>query len=111
MGNLNSANLSKITQLQPGVALRVAVAMLVGDHLGVTWTITSGFRTYAQQEALYRAWLEGRNPYPANRPGTSKHEKGEAVDITPAGDPLIVETMRLLGLKWKGTRDPVHFEI
>jgi LysM repeat protein len=40
----------------------------------------SAYRTYAQQEALYRAFLEGRGA-PANPPGTSSHEEGTAVDL------------------------------
>ena len=40
----------------------------------------SAYRTYAQQDALYRAFLEGRGA-PANPPGTSSHEDGTAVDL------------------------------
>jgi LysM repeat protein len=40
----------------------------------------SAYRTYAQQDELYRAFLEGRGA-PANPPGTSSHEEGTAVDL------------------------------
>ena len=40
----------------------------------------SDYRTYAQQDALYRAFLEARGA-PANPPGTSSHEDGTAVDL------------------------------
>ena len=40
----------------------------------------SAYRTYAQQDALYRAFLEGRGA-PANPPGSSSHEDGTAVDV------------------------------
>ena len=40
----------------------------------------SAYRTYAQQDDLYRAFLEGRGA-PANPPGTSSHEEGTAVDL------------------------------
>jgi LysM repeat protein len=40
----------------------------------------SAYRTYAQQDALYRAFLEGSGA-PANPPGTSSHEDGTAVDL------------------------------
>jgi len=40
----------------------------------------SAYRTYAQQDALYQEFLEGRGA-PANPPGTSSHEEGTAVDL------------------------------
>jgi murein DD-endopeptidase MepM/ murein hydrolase activator NlpD len=40
----------------------------------------SAYRTYAQQDALYQAFLDGRGA-PANPPGTSSHEDGTAVDL------------------------------
>jgi murein DD-endopeptidase MepM/ murein hydrolase activator NlpD len=40
----------------------------------------SAYRTYAQQDALYRAFIEGSGA-PANPPGTSSHEEGTAVDL------------------------------
>jgi len=40
----------------------------------------SAYRTYAQQDELYGAFLEGRGA-PANPPGTSSHEEGTAVDL------------------------------
>ena len=44
----------------------------------------SAFRSYAQQAALYQAFLAGYGA-PANPPGSSSHEYGTAVDVeTPA---------------------------
>jgi LysM repeat protein len=40
----------------------------------------SGYRSYAQQDYLYRLFLAGRGD-PANPPGTSPHEYGIAVDL------------------------------
>jgi hypothetical protein len=49
----------------------------------------SAYRTYAQQSALYGAFLAGRGA-PANPPGTSSHEYGTAVDVqTPEMRSLI----------------------
>jgi phage-related protein len=74
--------------------------------------VTSGFRSYAEQARLYARYLAG-GPLAA-RPGTSSHEKGEAIDVTdyqnfgramasaPAGS-------RLLNLL--GARDPVHYSV
>ena len=41
----------------------------------------NSFRTYAQQEALYKAYKAGKGNLAA-RPGTSRHEKGYATDIS-----------------------------
>lgn len=51
--------------------------------LGNILRITSGFRTRAQQEALYAAYLNGTGNLAA-KPGTSMHEKGLAIDHAPA---------------------------
>jgi hypothetical protein len=40
----------------------------------------SAYRTYSQQARLYEAYLDGRGA-PANPPGTSSHEDGNAVDV------------------------------
>lgn len=44
-------------------------------------SLTSGFRTRAEQEKLYR-----EKPNLAAKPGSSKHEKGLAADIGPASE-------------------------
>lgn len=62
----------------------------LGAHLGRIITITSGFRTYAQQAALYdRYRLSGFNrAYIAAKPGTSNHEFGKATDCEIGGVPM-----------------------
>jgi LAS superfamily LD-carboxypeptidase LdcB len=40
----------------------------------------SAYRTYAQQNELYQAYLAGYGA-PANPPGSSSHEYGTAVDV------------------------------
>ena len=47
---------------------------------GVTILVTSGFRTYAEQERL-----KAEDPYNAARPGTSPHQRGYAVDMDSRG--------------------------
>jgi hypothetical protein len=49
---------------------------------GVNITITSGFRSHEQQQAL---WNKNPNPKMVARPGTSQHEKGNALDLGPPG--------------------------
>jgi LAS superfamily LD-carboxypeptidase LdcB len=50
---------------------------------GETFQITSGGRTYAEQERLWNA--RGSNPYPVAHPGSSRHESGNAADVTIGG--------------------------
>jgi hypothetical protein len=48
--------------------------------------VTSGFRSYAEQAALYAN--RANNPYPVAAPGTSDHETGDAADVTINGVPI-----------------------
>jgi D-alanyl-D-alanine carboxypeptidase len=48
---------------------------------GVHLRITSGYRSYAQQVRLYKLYKAGKGNLAA-RPGTSNHEKGNAIDFT-----------------------------
>lgn len=50
---------------------------------GMHFHITSGRRTYAEQERLWAG--RGSNPYPVARPGTSRHETGNAADVVIGG--------------------------
>jgi hypothetical protein len=50
---------------------------------GETFHVTSGGRTYAEQERLWNA--RGSNPYPVAHPGSSRHESGNAADVTIGG--------------------------
>ena len=52
----------------------------------------SAYRTYAQQARLYEAYLEGRGA-PANPPGTSSHEDGDAVDVATPSMRWVVDTI------------------
>lgn len=53
---------------------------------GEQFNITSGNRTYAEQERLWNA--RGSNPFPVAHPGTSRHESGNAADVTVGGQPI-----------------------
>lgn len=53
---------------------------------GEQFNITSGNRTYAEQERLWNA--RGSNPFPVAQPGTSRHESGNAADVTVGGQPI-----------------------
>ena len=69
--------------------------------------ITSGYRTLEQQREEYKNRL--KNPNLVAPPGTSRHEKGDAVDIHPrVPDSLLAE----VGLhRPHGAKDPVHVQI
>jgi hypothetical protein len=83
---------------------------------GANPNVTSTKRSVATQAKLYKAWVEGRSPYPAAPPGSSQHGKGLAFDVTIAD----MKQMEIFGRLWeslgKGFRwggrfgDPVHFD-
>lgn len=52
------------------------------NEMGNPFTVVSGLRTYAQQVALYAAYLNGTGNLAA-KPGTSRHESGYALDHAP----------------------------
>ncbi|MBT9587302.1 M15 family metallopeptidase [bacterium] len=76
--------ISVVTRMGKQIGARIAqqfddmVAAAKKD--GVTLTITSGFRSRAEQERLYSAYKNGTGNLAA-RPGTSNHEKGDAIDF------------------------------
>ena len=51
---------------------------------GVTLRIVSGFRTMAQQQALYDDYIHGRGNLAA-KPGYSNHQSGHALDLNTSG--------------------------
>jgi hypothetical protein len=53
---------------------------------GMHFHITSGLRTRSEQQALWDA--RGSNPYPVAQPGTSRHESGNAADVTINGQAI-----------------------
>ena len=75
-------------------------------------TLTSGFRTHAQQEEIWERSHHGKD-FAAAPPGRSKHESGNAVDIS-ANDARAMERMGILkkhGLnRPMGERDAVHIQ-
>lgn len=70
---------SDLRGLNPLVRGRVEYAVKVFEHFtGVRPTITSTYRTIAEQTKLYNAYLNGQRtgnptPWPANPPGESAH--------------------------------------
>lgn len=76
--------------------------------------VTSTRRSTAEQTRLYRRWLAGQSRYPVARPGTSKHERGLAVDLiaSPAALRVLGQAWEKAGGRWGGRfNDDIHFEV
>lgn len=76
--------------------------------------ITSGYRSYDRQAALYAE--RGSNPNPVARPGSSPHEFGRAVDISMVGwgpeqQQMVTDTLHRYGLSRPVAGDPVHWQL
>lgn len=82
------------------------------EYNAIPYTVTSVYRSRAQQEALYDRWVRGLNKYPVAKPGTSKHEQGLAMDVTmPAGVyPQLGAIWARMGGFWT-PKDEVHFSL
>jgi uncharacterized protein YcbK (DUF882 family) len=85
-----------------------ALAAQRGEH----FTITSGGRSFAEQQRLWDA--RGSNPYPVAHPGTSRHETGRAADVTIGGRAIQTvipaDELRAAGLA-PLAGDAVHVEL
>ena len=79
------------------------------DEAGIDLTkdVTSTFRTAEkQQELIDRAAAGDPNVFMPAPVGMSPHEQGWALDMS-VGSP---GQQRMIGFKWLGNKDPVHFE-
>lgn len=105
--------MSSLSSLDPLIRPFAEDLLAIAESQGLNPRITSTRRSHAKQEALYRAYQEGRSRYPAAVPGNSAHEYGLAFDMVipnrgyqlGAGD---------LWTSWGGVygheEDPIHFE-
>lgn len=98
--------------------LRPWAQLLVRElrRAGYRVTVTSVYRSRAEQARLYARYLQGLNPYPVARPGTSAHELRIAWDMdvrSPGGGdgaPDAGAVWQEWGGRWT-PRDRVHFTI
>lgn len=68
--------------LAKNVALQARSALAAAREHGLTVSIKSAFRTMEEQRELYLAWQERRpGANPADKPGHSKHQIGNALDL------------------------------
>lgn len=90
-------------------ALRAALAR-AAQLLGEPVPITSGYRSPADQRRLWRN--RATNRYPVAPPGASMHERGLAVDVSPATAERLAGVAARAGLcRPYPVTDPVHFEL
>lgn len=77
--------------------------------------ITSTVRSTAQQKILYDNYKAGKSRFPAAAPGTSKHERGLAVDLDVQPEAVLTKLgqwYQKQGGVWGGSfKDPIHFEL
>jgi hypothetical protein len=96
--------------LQPQFAAKLnALVAASGGRVKVG----SGWRSYTEQAALYDRWVR-RVPgqAPAAKPGTSKHETGEAADLVYTGDgrAWAHDNAARFGLRFPLGYEPWHIE-
>ncbi len=86
----------------------IAAIGLAEGLLGEPVPIVSGLRTRAEQERL---WANRHtNPYPVAEPGTSRHERGLAIDVPLSFAPRLAAVGPAAGLcRPLPASDPVHF--
>lgn len=101
--------------LDPALASRVLGMVNASD--GALPGVRSGFRSYGEQAELYRRYLAGEGA-PANPPGHSLHERGEAADVNMRGNQgrdggaaFISDNAPYFGLKQPYAREPWHVEV
>lgn len=106
-------NGTSLASLNPALRQKAKYLFAWAPHLNAKIRVTSTKRSRATQTALYKNFLAGKSNYPVAPPGTSKHEKGLALDIVTTP----YEALYTLGKWWRtvgGTwndSDPIHFEL
>jgi hypothetical protein len=98
--------------LNPALANKLAE---VGRRLGKKLNIVSGYRTRQEQEALYQKYLNGTGNLAA-KPGTSRHETGNAADVQVDGqslgsNPQARAIALQVGLTFPVPGEPWHVEL
>jgi hypothetical protein len=82
---IDTANKAKSDASRTGNNNQLGRSITVDDARAIVASIggrvTSGLRSTADQERIYADKLAGRHAGPVAKPGTSDHEKGQAVDI------------------------------
>lgn len=111
--------MATLNSLQPHLVPWAKWLLAFGRVYQGKLVVTSAHRSRAKQQLLRDRWESGNSKIPANRPGTSLHERGLAFDLATLGvDPFADPILPWLGSwweyyggRWGGERDPVHFQI
>lgn len=109
--------MADLLNLHPEVRRRAQLLVSFFHRQGYKAVITSAYRSPAQQEKLYRAYLACKGTkkefcLPAARPLRSTHQYGVAVDVyTDAPHAARVEYATQAGLIYAGESDPVHYDV
>lgn len=74
--------MSLLYQLAPGLSEYALGPVRWAEYYGVPVTVTSVYRSAADQRRLRDAYLAGDSRYPAAAPGDSAHQYGLAWDST-----------------------------
>lgn len=103
-----------IQSADPRIARYFAAIFQLASRINPRAYVSSVKRGEKTQRELYQAYVSGRSKYPAAPPGTSKHERGLALDIgglQPAELRYLGRVWKSWGGRWGGDfRDPIHFE-
>jgi hypothetical protein len=96
---------------QAGLApAMVAALQRAEDLLGEPVPVTSGYRSPERQRELWEQ--RHTNPFPVAPPGSSRHERGLAVDIPSSFVGRLLEVADQVGLcQTLPASDPIHFEL
>ena len=101
-----------IRGLKRDVSAAVAWCLEAARLNGLKPVITSTYRSRSEQLKLYRDYLAGRSPWPANPPGTSGHQYGLAWDswVPDAQLPLWTTIREAAGFRVP-PNDVIHAEV
>ena len=82
------------------------------DAAGVTLSINSGFRTQAEQQALYKCYQTGscNGGNLAARPGYSNHQNGRALDLATGDWTWVANNAARFGFKRTVPSERWHYE-
>lgn len=115
---MNAKSEALLADVKQELASRIRQMAVMLAARGITIEVISGKRSTERQRQLYAN--RANNPYPVAVPGTSRHERAEAVDLSITSSRRDASTWQVvgsigksLGLRWGGDfkrADPVHFE-